>query len=62
MGDGRLPRPLVLATSSSRLDLAGFDLVQRLADSVSVGQDLEDPTNEFCAVLSGAERHAWIVR
>ena len=28
--------------------------MQRLADSVSVGQDLEDPPNEFYAVLSGA--------
>src|ERR1700759_4759312 len=35
-------------------DLAWFDLVQRLADSVSVRQDLEDPPNEFYAVLSGA--------
>ena len=35
-------------------DLAWFDLVQRLADSVSVGQDLENPPNEFYAVLSGA--------
>ena len=34
--------------------LPGFDLVERLADSVSVGQDLEDPPNEFYAVLSGA--------
>jgi len=28
--------------------------MQRLADSLSVGQDLKDPPNEFCAVLSGA--------
>jgi hypothetical protein len=35
-------------------DLAWFDLVQRVADSVSVRQGLEDPPNEFYTELSAA--------
>jgi hypothetical protein len=35
-------------------NLVGFDLVQRLANSVTVGEDPEDPTNEFYTELSAA--------
>ena len=55
-GRGRrgLARPPALRHLVEPGDLAWFDLVQRLADSVSVRQDLENPPNEFYAVLSGA--------